>query len=145
MENLATIKLTSGEELIAIVEEGPSPLELTVINPVLIHKNNSMMGPMLQVSHWLMFTKSNKAVIKKKKIVVLEYDLEDNTINHYKKFTREKRGAVISLEEQTRLEDMISRTLKNMPQGRREDLDEIDQEIEYLESEITRGANTTIH
>ena len=50
MENLATIKLTSGEELIAIVEEGPTPLEITVINPVLVHKNNSALGPMLSVS-----------------------------------------------------------------------------------------------
>ena len=41
MDNLATIKLTSGEELIAIVEPGPTPLEIVVINPVLIHKNDS--------------------------------------------------------------------------------------------------------
>ena len=49
MENLATIKLTSGEELIAQVEEGPRPLEITVINPVVVHKNNSALGPMLSV------------------------------------------------------------------------------------------------
>ena len=80
MENLATIKLMSGEELIAQVKEGPSPLEITVINPVVVHKNNSALGPMLSVSHWLMFTKNNSAVIKKSKIVALLYDLEDNTI-----------------------------------------------------------------
>ena len=47
MENLATIKLTSGEELIAIVKEGPTPLEIVVVNPVVVHKNNSALGPML--------------------------------------------------------------------------------------------------
>ena len=71
MEDLATIKLMNGEELIAQVQEGPSPLEITVINPVVVHKNNSALGPMLSVSHWLMFTKNNSAVIKKSKIVAL--------------------------------------------------------------------------
>ena len=143
MENLATIKLTSGEELIAIVEEGPTPLEITVRNPVLVHKNNSALGPMLSVSHWLMFTKSNKATIKKEKIVALEYDLEDNTINHFKRFTKE-RGAVISLDEQNKLEDMISKTLKEAI-GRRREHDEVDQEMEYYESLQDPNANTTIH
>ena len=142
MENLATIKLTSGEELIAIVEEGPTPLEITVRNPVLVHKNNSAIGPMLSVSHWLMFTKKNTATIKKEKIVALEYDLEDNTINHFKRFTKE-RGAVISLDEQNRLEELVSRTLKDA-MGRREQ-DDIEQEIEYYESIQDPNANTTIH
>ena len=143
MENLATIKLTSGEELIAIVEEGPTPLEITVRNPVLVHKNNSALGPMLSVSHWLMFTKSNKATIKKEKIVALEYDLEDNTINHFKRFTKE-RGAVISLDEQNKLEDMISKTLKDAIDQRRTQ-DDIEQEMEYYESIQDPNANTTIH
>ena len=142
MENLATIKLTSGEELIAIVEEGPTPLEITVRNPVLVHKNNSAIGPMLSVSHWLMFTKKNTATIKKEKIVALEYDLEDNTINHFKRFTKE-RGAVISLDEQNRLEELVSRTLKDA-MGRREQ-DDIEQEMEYYESLQDPNANTTIH
>ena len=143
MDNLATIKLTSGEELIAIVEEGPSPLEIVVVNPVLIHKNDSAVGPMLSVSHWLMFTKNNRATIKKEKIVALEYDLEDNTINHFKRFTKE-RGAVISLDEQNKLEDMISETLKKAI-GRTRERDEVDQEMEYYESLQDPNANTTIH
>ena len=143
MDNLATIKLTSGEELIAIVEEGPSPLEIVVVNPVLIHKNDSAVGPMLSVSHWLMFTKNNRATIKKEKIVALEYDLEDNTINHFKRFTKE-RGAVISLDEQNKLEDMISKTLKDAIDQRRTQ-DEIEQEMEYYESIQDPNANTTIH
>ena len=138
MDNLATIKLTNGEELIAIVEDGPTPLEITVINPVLVHKNNSALGPMLSVSHWLMFTKTNQATIKKEKIVALEYDLEDNTINHFKRFTKE-RGAVISLDEQTRLEDMISKTLKGAMDR------EADREEEWLETISDPEANTTIH
>ena len=143
MENLATIKLTNGEELIAIVEDGPTPLEITVINPVLVHKNNSALGPMLSVSHWLMFTKNNRATIKKEKIVALEYDLEDNTINHFKRFTKE-RGAVVSLDEQNKLEDMISETLKKAI-GRRREHDEVDQEMDYYESLQDPNANTTIH
>ena len=143
MDNLATIKLTSGEELIAIVEEGPSPLEIVVVNPVLIHKNDSAVGPMLSVSHWLMFTKNNRATIKKEKIVALEYDLEDNTINHFKRFTKE-RGAVISLDEQNKLEDMISKTLKDAIDQRRTQ-DDIEQEMEYYESIQDPNANTTIH
>ena len=143
MDNLATIKLTSGEELIAIVEPGPTPLEIVVINPVLIHKNDSAVGPMLSVSHWLMFTKNNRARIKKEKIVALEYDLEDNTINHFKRFTKE-RGAVVSLDEQNKLEDMISETLKKAI-GRTRERDEVDQEMEYYESLQDPNANTTIH
>ena len=143
MDNLATIKLTSGEELIAIVEPGQTPLEIVVINPVLIHKNDSAVGPMLSVSHWLMFTKNNRATIKKEKIVALEYDLEDNTINHFKRFTKE-RGAVVSLDEQNKLEDMISETLKKAI-GRRREHDEVDQEMDYYESLQDPNANTTIH
>ena len=32
--NIAVVKLVSGEELIATVEEGPNPLEITVHHPV---------------------------------------------------------------------------------------------------------------
>ena len=138
MENLSTIKLTSGEELIAQVEEGPRPLEITVINPVVVHKNNSALGPMLSVSHWLMFTKVNKAVIKKSKVVALLYDLEDNTIEHYKRFTQQ-RGEVVTLDDNNRLEDMIQKTLKRALTGRGEaDFGEYDEES-------LPEANTTIH
>lgn len=136
MEDLATIKLMNGEELIAQVQEGPSPLEITVINPVVVHKNASALGPMLSVSHWLMFTKDNSAVIKKSKIVALLYDLEDNTVEHYKKFTKQ-RGEVVSLDETSRLEDMIQKTLKRAI-SREEDFGE-------YEEEPIPDANTTIH
>ena len=138
MENLATIKLTSGEELIAQVEEGPRPLEITVINPVVVHKNNSALGPMLSVSHWLMFTKVNKAVIKKSKVVALLYDLEDNTIEHYKRFTQQ-RGEVVTLDDNNRLEDMIQKTLKRALTGNGE------ADFGEYEEESLPDANTTIH
>ena len=138
MDNLATIKLVSGEELIAQVEEGPRPLEITLTNPVVVHKNNSALGPMLSVSHWLMFTKVNKAVIKKSKVVALLYDLEDNTIEHYKRFTQQ-RGEVVTLDDNNRLEDMIQKTLKRALTGRGEaDFGEYDEES-------LPEANTTIH
>ena len=138
MDNLATIKLVSGEELIAQVEEGTRPLEITLTNPVVVHKNNSALGPMLSVSHWLMFTKVNKAVIKKSKVVALLYDLEDNTIEHYKRFTQQ-RGEVVTLDDNNRLEDMIQKTLKRALTGRGEaDFGEYDEES-------LPEANTTIH
>ena len=87
--------------------------------------------------------RNNRATIKKEKIVALEYDLEDNTINHFKRFTKE-RGAVVSLDEQNKLEDMISETLKKAI-GRRREHDEVDQEMEYYESLQDPNANTTIH
>ena len=136
MENLATIKLVSGEELIAQVEEGPRPLEITLTNPVVVHKNNSALGPMLSVSHWLMFTKVNKAVIKKSKVVALLYDLEDNTIEHYKRFTQQ-RGEVVTLDDNNRLEDMIQKTIKRAITGK--------EEFGDYEEEQIPDANTTIH
>ena len=138
MDNLATIKLVSGEELIAQVEEGPRPLEITLTNPVVVHKNNSALGPMLSVSHWLMFTKVNKAVIKKSKVVALLYDLEDNTIEHYKRFTQQ-RGEVVTLDDNNRLEDMIQKTLKRALTGRGE------ADFGEYEEESLPEANTTIH
>ena len=138
MDNLATIKLVSGEELIAQVEEGPRPLEITLTNPVVVHKNNSALGPMLSVSHWLMFTKVNKAVIKKSKVVALLYDLEDNTIEHYKRFTQQ-RGEVVTLDDNNRLEDMIQKTLKRALTGKGE------ADFGEYEEESLPEANTTIH
>ena len=135
MENLATIKLMSGEELIAQVKEGPSPLEITVINPVVVHKNNTPMGPTLSVSHWLMFTKSNSTVIKKSKVVALQYGLEDNTIEHYERFTQ-NRGEVVTLDDQNRLQDIIERSIRKVVAGE-------GSEEHFEEPELT--SNTTIH
>jgi len=134
-DKLATLKLMNGEELIAIVEEGPDPLSITVINPVVVHKNNGPLGPVLSVSHWLMFTKSNSAVIKKSKVVALQYGLEDNTIEHYEKFTQ-GRGEVVTLDDQSRLQDIIERSIKKVVAGE-------GSEEHLEETELT--SNTTIH
>jgi|TARA_B100002019_G_C21226616_1_gene577731 hypothetical protein len=135
MDNIATIKLVSGEELIAQVEPGTNPLHLKLINPVLVHKQNTAFGPMLSVSHWLMFTKDNEIDIERKNIVALKYGLEDNTIQHYKNFSG-KRGPIISLQEQEKLEEILKRTEERML-AEREELFEDDS--------ITEEANTTIH
>lgn len=135
MDNIATIKLVSGEELIAQVEPGTNPLHLKLIRPVLVHKQNTAFGPMLSVSHWLMFTKDNEIDIERKNIVALKYGLEDNTIQHYKNFSG-KRGPIISLQEQEKLEEILKRTEERML-AEREELFEDDS--------IVEEANTTIH
>ena len=134
-DNLATIKLISGEELISIVEEGPDPLSITLINPVVVHKNNTPVGPTLSVSHWLMFTKSNSTVIKKSKVVALQYGLEDNTIEHYERFTQ-NRGELVTLDDQNRLQDINERSIRKVVAG------EGSEEL-FEEPELT--SNTTIH
>ena len=133
--NLATIKLISGEELISIVEEGPDPLSITLINRVVVHKNNTPVGPTLSVSHWLMFTKSNSTVIKKSKVVALQYGLEDNTIEHYERFTQ-NRGELVTLDDQNRLQDIIERSIRKVVAGE-------GSEEHFEEPELT--SNTTIH
>ena len=90
---------------------------------------------MLSVSHWLMFTKDNEIDIERKNIVALKYGLEDNTIQHYKNFSG-KRGPIISLQEQEKLEEILKRTEERML-AEREELFEDDS--------ITEEANTTIH
>ena len=85
-----------------------------------------------------MFTKVNKAVIKKSKVVALLYDLEDNTIEHYKRFTQQ-RGEVVTLDDNNRLEDMIQKTLKRALTGKGE------ADFGEYEEESLPEANTTIH
>ena len=80
MDNIATLKLISGEELIAEVQSGSNPLYLTLVNPVLVHKTASPFGPMLSVSHWLMFTKENNIQIDRKNVVALKYGLDHKSL-----------------------------------------------------------------
>ena len=93
------------------------------------------MGPTLSVSHWLMFTKSNSTVIKKSKVVALQYGLEDNTIEHYERFTQ-NRGEVVTLDDQNRLQDIIERSIRKVVAGE-------GSEEHFEEPELT--SNTTIH
>ena len=135
-ENIATIKLMSGEELLAIVEKCSNPLHLKVINPVVVHKQNTMAGPVLSVSHWLMFTKENEIVVDRKNIVALKYGIEDNAIEHYLKFTRD-RGDFLNFKS-PKIEELLKQLGEKALQHQDEDFE---LEVE-LQPDV---ANTTIH
>ena len=137
-DNIATIKLMSGEELLAIVQKSSNPLHVKLINPVLVHKQNTMAGPVLSVSHWLMFTKENEIVVDRKNIVALKYGIEDNAIEHYLKFTRD-RGDFINLNfKSPKIEELLKQLGEKALQHQDEDFE--------LEVEIQPDvANTTIH
>lgn len=130
---IACIKLISGEELIAEVQQGSNPLDIIVYNPVVVHKQQTAMGPMMTVSHWLMFTKENKATINRKNIVALEVDLEENAIQHYMKFINNK-GELNHLDNQEKLDELLHK------------LDELTGE-NVIETDTMNQpeSNTTIH
>ena len=136
-DHIATIKLISGEELISQVEKQSNPLHIKLINPVLVHKTNTALGPVLSVSHWLMFTKENNIQIDRKNVVALKYGLEHNTIQHYLRF-RDKRNPVISLQEQDKLDDILKKAEERiLAEAKGEDYD--------LDIQLEDTANTTIH
>ena len=134
--NIAVVKLVSGEELIATVEEGPNPLEITVHHPVVVNRNNSPVGPYMQVSHWLLFTKDNKATIKRQSIVALEYGLEDNAIQSYTDFINNKQD-LVTVNDREKLNKLLQE-LTDL----RDYNDNLEDEV--LTSESSE-ANTTIH
>ena len=81
------IKLISGEEVISQYQVGPDNMvELT--NPIVIHRQSSVVGPMLACSHWLLFNKQNSIKIKSDRIVALIPELEDNALSHYLRFVQ---------------------------------------------------------
>ena len=135
-DNIATIKLMSGEELLAIVEKCSNPLHLRVVNPVLVHKQNTMAGPVLSVSHWLMFPEENEIIIDRKNIVAIKYGIEDNAIEHYLKFTRD-RGEFINFKS-PKMEQLLKQRGEKALQHQDE---EFELEID-LQPDV---ANTTIH
>jgi len=134
-DNIATIKLMSGEELLTIVEESSTPLQLKLINPVLVHKQNTMAGPVLSVSHWLMFTEENEILIDRKNIVAIKYGIEDNAIQHYLKFTRD-RGDFINFKS-PKMEELLKQLGEKV--ARHEDIDD-----DFYEEDF-QVANTNIH
>ncbi len=135
-DSIATIKLMSGEELLAIIESCSNPLHLKLINPVVVHKQNTVAGPVLSVSHWLMFTEDNEIVIERKNIVAIKYGIEDNAIEHYLKFTR-KRGDFINFKN-PQIDDILKQLGEKALQHQDEEFDlEIDVQTDV--------ANTTIH
>jgi hypothetical protein len=125
----------SGEELLTIVEESSTPLQLKLINPVLIHKQNTMAGPVLSVSHWLMFTEENEILIDRKNIVAIKYGIEDNAIQHYLKFTRD-RGDFINFKS-PKMEELLKQLGEKV--ARHEDIDD-----DFYEEDF-QVANTNIH
>lgn len=133
MNDVACIKLVSGEELIAYVREGNTPLEVELHNPVVINKNQTVVGQYMQVSHWLLFTKHNKAVIKRDKIVVMEFGLEDNAMENYLQFVAGERKNVVTNSEQV---DELLKQLKGYNDT---------EEYVDIEDDDDFGANTTIH
>ena len=135
-DNIATVKLMSGEELLAIVEKSSNPLHVKLINPVLVHKQNTLAGPVLSVSQWLMFTKENEILVDRKNIVALKYGIEDNAIEHYLKFTRD-RGDFINFKG-PKMEELLKQLGEKALQHQDEDFE---LEVE-LQPDV---ANTTIH
>lgn len=131
--NYAVVKLLNGEELIAMVEESPNPTEIILHKPVLVNRNNTDIGPYMQVSHWLMFTKHNKATIKKANVVALEYELEDNAIKSYRDFVDNKTEQ-LTLNDRQKLDQL----LKEIQDAN------YNMEDEVLD-EVQTDANTTIH
>ncbi len=133
-DNIATIKLISGEELLSIVEKSSNPLHLKLVRPVLVHKQNTMAGPVLSVSHWLMFTEDNEIVIDRKNIVAIKYGVEDNAIDHYLKFTR-SRGDFLNFKS-PQLEELLKQLGEKVSHA----------EEEYYDDDVRPDvANTTIH
>ena len=89
----------------------------------------------MSVSHWLMFTEENEIVLERKNIVALKFGIEDNTIQHYLNFTRDK-GEIINFKGPSKLEDLV-RQLGEKALAHRDDYDEFMEEQD--------AANTTIH
>ena len=133
-DNIATLKLTSGEELLSIVEKVSNPLQLKLIRPVLVHKQTTMAGPVLSVSHWLMVTEDNEITIDRKNIVALKYGIEDNAIDHYLKFTR-NRGDFLNFKS-PQIEELLKQLGEKVSHS----------EEEYYDDDVQLDiANTTIH
>jgi len=134
MNDIACLKLVSGEELIAYVTEGKNPLEVEIINPVIINKNQTAIGQYMQVSHWLLFTKNNSAVIKRDKIVAMEFGLEDNALENYLQFVAGERKNLITDTE--RMNEIMEELKKYNEQT---------EEYVDIEDDDDFNANTTIH
>ena len=83
-----------------------------------------------------MFTEKNEIVIERNKIVALSYGIEDNAIEHYLKFTRE-RGDFINFKS-PKIEEILKQLGEKALQHPDEDFElEVDVQPDV--------ANTTIH
>lgn len=130
---IATIILSNGDELISYVQDDPNPMKLILHKPVLVTRTPSAMGPYMQVSHYLMFTKQNYTTINRNNVVVLEYDLEDNAIKHYENFVSNKQ-APVTIDDSDRFKKLVQDAID------RHTMEEGEIDFEFEES-----SNTTIH
>jgi len=134
-----TFKLISGEELISeyYVDEDN---HIVLNRPVQIHRSNSPLGPILSVSHWMVFSESDSFKIKTDRIVALSPKIEDNALAHYKKFSVQRGNMVMdNVADEHKQEEFYSRLEAKM-----REMMEGDPDAEYL-SNMEPDANTIIH
>jgi hydroxyethylthiazole kinase-like sugar kinase family protein len=128
-----TFKLISGEEIISeyYVDDDN---HIVLNNPVQIHRTITAAGPMLSVSHWLVFSESNNFKIKTDRIVALSPKVEDNALAHYVNFVQ-SRGDYVMAQTSEKQEEFYSQLEEKMRQL---------QEDQVFQDEGPE-ANTTIH
>ena len=128
-----TFKLISGEEIISeyYVDDDK---HIVLNNPVQIHRTISNAGPLLSVSHWLVFSDTNNFKIKTDRIVALSPKVEDNALAHYINFVQ-SRGDYVMASTSEKQEEFYSQLEAKMRQLH-------DDEVFREEGP---EANTTIH
>jgi|TARA_R110002050_G_scaffold283875_3_gene432783 hypothetical protein len=131
-----TFKLISGEEIISeyYVDDDK---HIVLSNPVQIHRSITQHGPVLSVSHWLMFADKNNFKIKTDRIVALSPKVEDNALAHYMNFVQ-SRGEHVMASTSEKQEEFYSQLEAKIKQLREDGL--FDEELFE-----TPDANTTIH
>lgn len=126
----ALIKLCTGEELIANIVEFKDHLRL--VNPVVVVRRHSDIGPIVFVAWWLTFLKDQTIDIERNKIVVFKYGLDDNAERHYHDFVTNSSPI-----------DFDHETVQEKNDHSRSDIERAQTTL----SNLIRGAssNTTIH
>jgi len=84
------VKLISGDELIAIVEEHDT--HIVVYDPVMLVRQMTRWGPSIGVTDWLMFCKEKVSSIERAKIVAISFNLEDNAVTQYLEYVNQERN-----------------------------------------------------
>lgn len=118
----AIIKLISGDELIAGIEEHHD--HITVFDPVQVVRHMTRWGPQIGVTDWLMFVPQKSININRDKIVAFKVGLEDNAVTQYLQYVHDDR------DNHSRVQDNIE-----------ESVDRLVEDMELM----FEAANTTIH
>ena len=128
-----TFKLISGEELISeyYVDDDK---HIVLNNPVQIHRTITPHGPVLSVSHWLVFADQDTFKIKTDRIVALSPKVEDNALAQYINYAQ-SRGEHVMASSSDKQEEFYSRLEAKMQQLQQDGL---------FEDELP-DANTVIH